>query len=152
VGIEALTVHMTVDGAGRAADWYTEALDAVEVSRITLPDERLIHVEMRLGPLTMMLADEFPEMSSFGPARLGGTYGAIYLHVSDVDTVWGRCLDAGATVVRPLADAFWGEREGQVLDPFGHRWGLTQRLRTVPIEEMQTLAAAAFAPAGQGAQ
>jgi PhnB protein len=131
------TIHLTVDGAARASVWYAEALDAIERNRIALPDGRLIHVELAFGDLTVMLADEFPEMSSWGPLHYGGSYGAIYLHVVDVDPVWSRALDAGATVVRPLADAFWGERDGQILDPFGHRWGLTQRLRDVPIDEMQ---------------
>jgi PhnB protein len=142
------TIHLTVDGAARASAWYDEALGAVERNRIALPDGRLIHVELGFGDLTVMLADEFPEMSSWGPLHYGGSYGAIYLHVVDVDAVWSRALDAGATVVRPLADAFWGERDGQVLDPFGHRWGLTQRLRDVSIEEMQRLATAAFSGEG----
>jgi PhnB protein len=95
-----------------------------------------------------MLADEFPEMTSFGPQHLDGTYGAIYLHLDDVDHVWDRAVRAGATVVRPLADVFWGEREGQILDPFGHRWGLTQHVRDVSIVEMQELATAAFSEHG----
>jgi uncharacterized glyoxalase superfamily protein PhnB len=139
---------MTVDGATEASDWYCSVLGAEEFSRITLPGGRLIHVELRFGDLTVMLADEFPELGSFGPKHIAGTYGAIYLHVDDVDAVWDGALAAGATVVRPLADSFWGERDGQLLDPLGHRWGLTQHLRDVSIAEMQELASAAFSENG----
>jgi PhnB protein len=142
------TIHLTVDDADRASAWYGSALGAVERNRITLPGGKLIHVEVSFGDLTVMLADEFPEMGSWGPLHLGGSYGAIYLHVDDVDVMWPRALSAGATVVRPLADAFWGERDGQILDPFGHRWGLTQKLREVSIEEMQRLATEAFSGGG----
>ena len=142
------TIHLTVDGADRASAWYGNALDAVERNRITLPGGRLIHVELSFGDFTVLLADEFPEMSSWGPLHFGGSYGAIYLHVDDVDVAWRRAVSAGATVVRPLTDAFWGEREGQILDPFGHRWGLTQKLRDVPLAEMQRLATAAFSGEG----
>jgi len=72
----------------------------------------------------------------------------IYLHLDDVDTAWERAVRAGATVVRPLANAFWGERDGQILDPFGHRWGLTQHVRDVSIIDMQELAASAFSENG----
>ena len=148
VAITESVLHLTVDGADRASAWYRSALGARERTRITLPAGKLIHVEVAFGDLTVMLADEFPDLNSFGPTHLGGTYGAIYLRVEDIDTVWERVVGAGATVVRPLADAFWGERDGQFLDPFGHRWGLTQRLREVSPEEMQRLAIAAFAGEG----
>jgi uncharacterized glyoxalase superfamily protein PhnB len=138
----------TVDGADAASAWYGNALGARERNRITLPGGKLIHVELRFGDLTVMLADEFPDLKSFGPRHLGGTNGAIYLHVDDVDTVWDRALRAGAAVVRPLADAFWGERDGQILDPFGHRWGLTQHVRDVSIAELQELATAALSESG----
>jgi uncharacterized glyoxalase superfamily protein PhnB len=144
VAITGFTIHLTVDGADDASAWYGDALGARERNRITLSGGKLIHVELRFGDLTVVLADEFSDLSSFGPRHLGGTYGAIYLHVDDVDAVWDRALRAGATVVRPLADVFWGEREGQILDPFGHRWGLTQHMHDVSIAEMQELATAAF--------
>jgi uncharacterized glyoxalase superfamily protein PhnB len=148
VAILGITIHLTVDGAEHASVWYANALDAKERNRITLPDGRLIHVELGFGDVTVMLADEFPEMTSFGPKHLDGTYGAIYLHLDDVDAVWERAVRAGATVVRPLANAFWGERDGQILDPFGHRWGLTQHVHDVSIVEMQELATSAFSENG----
>jgi PhnB protein len=148
VTITGSTIHLTVHTAAQASAWYAEAFGATEANCIKLPGGKLIHVEMHLGDLTLMLADEFPEMKSFGPKHLGGTYSAIYLHVDNVDTVWPRALAAGATVERELTDVFWGERDGQIIDPFGHRWGLTQHLRDVSIEEMQELATAAFSGEG----
>ena len=138
------TLHLTAKGAAEASAWYAAAFGAEELTRLEVPDGRLIHVQVRIGTLMLMLADEFPEMQSWGPEHFGGTYGAVYLHVDDVDAAWDRAVAAGATVIRPLSDAFWGEREGQLLDPFGHRWGLTQQLRQIPVEELQELTTAAF--------
>ncbi|MGW4392548.1 VOC family protein [Streptomyces sp. NPDC004685] len=139
------TLHLTARGTDEASSWYQKAFGAEELTRLVVPDGRLIHVQIRIGTLTLMLADEFPELKSFGPEHFGGTYGAIYLHVDDVDAAWQRAVDAGATVIRPLSDAFWGEREGQLLDPFGHRWGLTQHLRDMSLSELQELTNKAFA-------
>lgn len=139
------TLHLTVRDSDEASTWYQHAFGAEELSRLLVPGGRLIHVQVRIGTLTLMLADEFPEMNSFGPQHFGGTYGAVYLHVGDADVAWQRALGAGATVIRPLRDAYWGEREGQLLDPFGHRWGLTQHLRDVPLTELQRLTTEAFA-------
>lgn len=142
--ITSHTVHLSVAGADAAAQWYADAFGASERSRILLPGDRLIHVQLRIGDLDVTIADEFPELDSYGPVHFGGTYGAIYLHVDDVDAAWQQAVGAGAEVVRPVSDAFWGEREGQLLDPFGHRWGLTQHLRDVSPAELQRLATAAF--------
>ena len=146
VSIEVMiTIHMIADGADRASRWYQDIFGAVERSRIELPDGRLIHVELALSGSALMLADEFPEHQALSPATTGQVSATFYLHVEDVDTVWQRALTGGAEVVRDLAETFWGEREGQITDPFGHRWGLTQHLRDVPIEEMARKAADAFA-------
>lgn len=138
------TLHLTARGTDEASAWYQRAFGAEELTRLVVPGGRLIHVQIRIGALTLMLADEFPELESYGPQHFGGTYGAIYLHTDDVDTAWQQAVDAGATVIRPLSDAFWGEREGQLLDPFGHRWGLTQHLHDVPLAELQEATTAAF--------
>ncbi|MZD06379.1 VOC family protein [Streptomyces sp. SID5785] len=142
------TLHLTARGTDEASRWYRTAFGAEELVRLEVPGGRLIHVRIRIGDLTLMLADEFPELESYGPEHFGGTYGAVYLHTDDVDAAWQRAVDAGATVLRPLADTYWGEREGQVLDPFGHRWGLTQHLRDVPHAELQARTSEAFAGLG----
>jgi PhnB protein len=144
LSITAHTVHLTASPAGTASDWYARAFGAEELTRLVVPGGRLVHVQVRIGTLTVMLADEFPELDSFGPEHFGGTYGAIYLHVDDVDKAWHQATAAGASVIRPLSDAFWGAREGQILDPFGHRWGLSRQLRDVPLDELQELTTKAF--------
>ena len=106
-------------------------------------------VELRFGDSTLMLADEFPEMGIVSPQTLGGTYMALHLMVDDVDRVWQRALDAGAEVFHPLQNSFWGERHGQVIDPFGHRWGLAQHLRDVSPQEMVRAAQEMFATGGE---
>lgn len=144
IGPFAITPHIVVRGAGRAAEWYRTALGAEERSRVPLPDGRLMSVELRFGGSTVMVADEFPEMGILSPQSLGGTPVVLNLSTGDVDALWRRAVDAGAEVRHPLGDAFWGERHGQLVDPFGHRWGLAQRLRDVPHEEIVRAAAAAF--------
>jgi PhnB protein len=94
----------------------------------------------------MMLADEFPDHEAFSPATTGHTSAVFYVECANVDDVWERAITGDATVVRPLADVFWGEREGQIIDPFGHQWGLTQHIRDVPLDEMTAMAAQVFGP------
>ena len=123
MSVHTITPHVVVRDAARAVDWYTNVLGAEERLRIPVPDGRLMSVELRFGDSTVMLADEFPEMGIVSPQTLGGTYMALHLMVEDVEGVWQRALDAGAEVFHPLQDSFWGERHGQVVDPFGHRLG-----------------------------
>jgi PhnB protein len=139
-----ITPHLVVRNAERAAGWYARALGAQERGRIEVPGGRLLQVELRFGDATVMLADEFPELDVLSPLSLGGTATVLHLVVENVDAVWQRAVAAGAAVRQPLADAFWGERYGQITDPFGHRWGLAQRLREVPPEEVQRAATALF--------
>ena len=151
MSMHTITPHVVVRDAARAVDWYTNVLGAEERLRIPVPDGRLMSVELRFGDSTVMLADEFPEMGIVSPQTLGGTYMALHLMVEDVDGVWQRALDAGAEVFHPLQDSFWGERHGQVIDPFGHRWGLAQHLRDVSHEELVRAADEMFATAGEDA-
>jgi PhnB protein len=151
MSMHTITPHVVVRDAARAVDWYTNVLGAEERLRIPVPDGRLMSVELRFGDSTVMLADEFPEMGIVSPQTLGGTYMALHLMVEDVDGVWQRALDAGAEVFRPLQDSFWGERGGQVIDPFGHRWGLAQHLRVVSHEELVRAAQEMFATASEDA-
>jgi PhnB protein len=139
-----ITTHIIVHDAAAAARWYTDVLGAEEHSRITLPDDRLLHLELWFGPSVVMVADEFPEHQALSPRTTGCTSAVLYLQTADVDAMWARALDGSAEVLRPLADSFWGEREGQIIDPFGHRWGLSQHVRDVSIEEMSRAAAEVF--------
>ncbi len=143
-----ITVHIIVRDADAASAWYQDVFAAVERSRIVLPDGKLIHVEVDVDGTSLMLADEFPDHQAFSPATTGHTSAVFYVGCGNVDDVWERAIAGGATVVRPLADVFWGERDGQIIDPFGHRWGLTQHLHDVSIEKLQELATAAFSGEG----
>jgi PhnB protein len=144
-----ITAHIVVRGARRAAEWYADAFGAVEENRIAVPDGRFLEIALRIGNSPLMLCDEFPEMAVLSPLSVGGTYGALHIATDEVDVLWARALAAGAEVHQPLQDAFWGERTGQVIDPFGHRWGLSQHLRDVPPSEVAAGVAAMFGAAPQ---
>jgi PhnB protein len=146
--MSTLTSHLVTRDAARAAAWYTSALGAKENGRITLPGGQVLSIELQFGDSVLAIADEFPDMGIVSPLTLGGTYGALHLAVDDADAVWQQALGAGATVFEPLHDAFWGDRTGQFIDPFGHRWAVDQHLRDVPPDEVARRAAAAFAGEG----
>jgi PhnB protein len=139
-----ITVHIVVSDAAKASDWYRRALGAEERGRIEVPGGKLMQAELWFGDSQVMLADEFPELGVLSPPSIGGTATVLHLRTDDVDALWQRALDAGAEVRQPLADAFWGERYGQITDPFGHRWGLAQRIRDVPQEEIEQAVARLF--------
>jgi PhnB protein len=139
-----VTPHIVVRDASRAADWYERALGAEERSRVPLPGGKVMTVELWFGDSPVMIADEFPDLGIVSPLTLGGTYGALHLTTDDVDALWQRALDAGAEVFHPLGDTFWGERFGQIIDPFGHRWGMATHLRDVPADEVARAAAEMF--------
>jgi PhnB protein len=126
--VATITTHMVAHDASAAAQWYVDNLGAEERGRIAVPDGRLMQVELRFGDSQVMLCDEFPEMEVLAPTTIGGTAVVLHLQCEDVDATWGRALAAGATVRTELADQEWGERYGQITDPFGHRWGLAQPL------------------------
>ena len=132
-----ITAHLVVGDAARAAAWYAAVFGAEERGRLEVPGGKLMQVELRLGDSTVMLADEFPEMGVLSPLGVGGTATVLHLSTDDADAVWQRALEGGAEVRQPLQDAFWGERYGQITDPFGHRWGIAQHLRDVPREELE---------------
>ena len=140
-----ITPHIVVQGAERAAAFYREAFGAEEVSRIPTPDGRLMSVELRIGETRMHLADEFHELGVLAPPTIGGTPVVLALDVTDAETVFAQAVGAGAHVRQPLRDTFWGDLHGQLDDPFGHRWNISQHLRDVPHEEVVAAAAQAFA-------
>jgi PhnB protein len=141
----SITPHIVVQGADRAAAFYCNAFGAEEISRIPLPDGRLMSVELRIGDSTLHLADEFPEMGVLAPPSIGGTAVVLALDVSDAEGVFAQAIAAGADVRQPLTDMFWGDLHGQLDDPFGHRWNIGQHLRDVPHDEIVAAAAQAFA-------
>jgi PhnB protein len=143
-GIHTITPHIVVSDAAAAAEWYVQVLGAEERSRLEVRGGKLMQVELWFGDSAVMLADEFPDAGVLAPPSVGGTATVLHMSTNDVDAVWNRAVDAGAEVRQPLHDAFWGERYGQITDPFGHRWGLAQHLRDVPRQEIEQAAAATF--------
>jgi len=139
-----LSIHLVVPDASEAAAWYAQAFGAQERSRIPLPGGVVMVVEVDFGGPVVHVAGEFPDAGIVSPLTIGGTATVIQLNVDDVDAAWARALHAGATVHHELADTFWGERHGQITDPFGHRWNLAQRIRDVPHDELVAAAARAF--------
>jgi PhnB protein len=137
----AVLPHLTVDDAAAAVDFYVKAFNGVELGRVPGPDgKKLIHAAVQINGSTVMLADDFPEMNdgkSSTPTALGGTPVTIHLVVTDVDVKFQRAVDAGATVVMPVDDQFWGDRYGVLRDPFGHQWSLGQPVREVSPEEIE---------------
>ncbi|MDQ1610055.1 MAG: PhnB protein, partial [Microbacteriaceae bacterium] len=122
----SITAHIVVQGADRAAGFYRDAFGAEEIERIPTPDGRLMSVQLRIGESMVHLADEFPEMGVLAPPSIGGTPVVLALDVADAEAVFAQAIAAGAEVRQPLQDMFWGDRHGQVADPFGHRWNIAQ--------------------------
>jgi PhnB protein len=139
-----VTPHLVVRDAAAASEWYQRALGAEERGRIPVPGGRFMQIELRFGDSTVMIADEFPELRVVSPRSVGGTVGALVIHTDDVDALWRRALEEGAEVSVPLQEMFWGDRHGEIFDPFGHRWGLAQHLRDVPADQIRAAAAAMF--------
>jgi PhnB protein len=140
-----LTAHIVVHGADEAAAFYQAAFGAEEISRIPTPDGRLMSVQLRIADSVLHIADEFPEMGVLAPPSIGGTAVVLSLEVSDAKTAFAQAVEAGATVRQPLQEMFWGDLHGQLDDPFGHRWNISQHLREIPHEEVVAAAAKLFA-------
>jgi PhnB protein len=140
----AVSAHIVVPEAGAAADWYAQAFGAEEQSRVPLPSGKVMTVELSFGDSVVHVASEFPEFGILSPAAIGGTATVLQIETDDADTAWKRAVEAGAEVLHELADQFWGERQGQLTDPFGHRWNIAQRVRDVPHDEIVAAAAQVF--------
>jgi uncharacterized glyoxalase superfamily protein PhnB len=140
----ALTPHIVVQGADRAATFYAEAFGAEEISRIPTPDGRYMSIRLRIGDALLHVADEFPEMGVLAPPSIGGTAVVLSLDVADAQAAFAQAIRAGGTVRQPLQDMFWGDLHGQLDDPFGHRWNISQHLRDVPHDEVVAAAARLF--------
>lgn len=136
-GYHSVTPYLLIRGASAAIDFYARAFGAVEGLRLTGPDGRIGHAEIRIGDSHLMLADEHPEMDFLGPQSRGGTSVTMHLYVADADAVFARAIAAGAKELRPLCDQFYGDRSGAVTDPWGHVWSIASRIEDVTSEEIQ---------------
>ncbi len=148
-GYHNVTPYLVIKGAAAAIDFYKQALGAVEVMRMPQPDGRVGHAELKFGDSFVMLADEFPEMNVVGPKTLGNTSVALLLYVDDVDKAVERAVSLGATIKKPIADQFYGDRTGTIEDPFGHKWTLAVHLEDVSPEEMERRMAAMAEEVGE---
>ena len=136
-GMHSLTPHIVCRDANAAMDFYVRAFGAVDSGRLPGPDGKLMHGMMQIGDSSLMLVDENPEWSMNSPLTLGGTPVTLHLYVADADAALAQAVEAGATLTMPAADMFWGDRYGQVRDPFGHTWSIATHIRDVSPEEIQ---------------
>ncbi len=139
----AITPHLVCAGAAEATDFYTKAFGATEMIRLPASNGKLMHACVNINGSAVMLADESPEHGMLGPKSLNGTPVTIHLNVPNVDAFFNQAVYAGATVIMPVADMFWGDRYGVVEDPFGHRWSIATTQRRLTKEELVVAARAA---------
>ena len=136
-GFHTITPHLTVKNGAQAIEFYKKAFGAEVLRAVKGPDGSLMHADLRIGDSMLMLNDEFPDWKVLGPQSLGGTAVTVHVYVQDADTAFQRALDAGCTVKMPLMDQMWGDRYGQVVDPFGHQWSIATHIEDPTPEEIQ---------------
>jgi PhnB protein len=145
-GYHTATPYLIIQGAAGALEFYKKAFAARELMRFPGPGGKVMHAEIKIGDSLIMLADEFPEMGFRSPQALGGSPVGIALYVEDVDAVFDRAVTAGAKVVKPVQDQFYGDRSGTVTDPYGHVWTIATHKEDVSHEEIQKRMAAMKPP------
>jgi len=144
-GYHTVSPYLAVQDAARAIDYYVKAFGGKEVVRMNAPDGTIGHAELQIGDSHVMLADPFPQSSTRPPKELGGTSVSVFLYVEDVDATVKQAVDAGGTLTMEVADQFWGDRFGSLMDPFGHSWSVATHVEDVRPEEMAERAKAAMA-------
>ena len=141
-GYEGATPYLICKDAARALEFYRKAFGATEFMRMPMPGGKIGHAEIRIGRAVIMLADECPEMGARGPQSPGSAAVSLLIYVEDVDALVTRAVAAGAKILRPLADQFYGDRSCTLADPSGHVWTFATHKEDVSMEEMQKRAAA----------
>jgi PhnB protein len=136
-GMHTVTPHLICDGAAEAIEFYKKAFNATEKSRLPGPNGKLMHASIQVGDSTIMLVDEMPQHGALSPKSLKGSPVAIHLYVEDADAFAARAVAAGAQMTMPITDMFWGDRFGQFVDPFGHRWSVATKVRDLSPHEIQ---------------
>ena len=143
--IKEMFPYLRVKGAAAAIDFYVQVFGARERFRLVEPGGRIGHAELDIGNAVLMLSDEYPEINCVGPQSLGGVASSIHLHVDDADALAARAVAAGAVMLRPPTDEFYGERSCKISDPFGHEWMIGHEIEQMTPEEMQRRYNALFA-------
>jgi PhnB protein len=136
-GYEGAIPYLSCKNSAAAIDFYKKAFGATELMRMTQPDGRVGHAELKIGGALIMMADEFPEMGVLSPQSLGGSPVGIHIYVQDVDAVAERAVAAGAKLLRPVADQFYGDRSATMEDPYGHKWFFATHKEDVSPEELK---------------
>ena len=150
-GYHTVTASLCIRGADRALEFYQKAFGAQVLMRHPGTGGKIMHAEIKIGDSIVFISDEFPDMGSCrAPETLSGTTSGLFLYLPNVDAAFDRAVKAGAKVLMPLADMFWGDRFGQVQDPFGHVWSLATHTEDLTPEQMTQRQQAAFAPAKAG--
>ncbi len=144
-GYRTVTPYLVCRGAAGAIDFYKRAFGAKEKMRMPGPDGRVAHAEIQIGDSRVMLGDEWPEMGAKSPEMLGGSAGGVFLYVKNVDAFTNKAIGAGATVVMPVQDMFWGDRYGKLKDPFGHEWSIATHKEDLTPKQMAKRGQAAMA-------
>jgi PhnB protein len=144
-GYHSVSPHLVTREAAKAIEFYKKAFEAQEIARMPGPDGKsIMHAQIKIGDSMVMLNDEFPQMGAFSPQHLNGTPVTIHLYVKNVDEVYNRAVQNGAKPLMPPKDMFWGDRYGQITDPFGHRWSIATHIQDLTPAEMAKGAAEAM--------
>lgn len=144
-GFHTLTPYLVVRNARNAIEFYKRAFGAEVLGIHDSPDGKVMNASLRIGNSIFMLNDEFPNMGAcVSPQTLGGTTSMIHIYIEDVDSAFGRAVAAGATATQPVMDTFWGDRYGQLQDPYGHRWSLATHKEDLTAEEIEKRGKAVF--------
>ena len=149
-GFHTATPALVVGDAKRAVEFYGRAFGAERINLFETPDGRVVHAQIRIGDSFVFLSDEFGEMNMRSPAATGACSSSLYLYVGDADALFARAVAAGAVPVVPMNDAFWGDRHGVVVDPFGHAWSILTHKRDMTDGEIRAGAAEFYASGGCG--
>jgi uncharacterized glyoxalase superfamily protein PhnB len=142
-GFGSLSVHLTVNGTAKYIEFLQQAFDAVELNRSASQDGRLLNASVRIGDSILMLNDVFPEFGGKPPAP-GDWPIRLTLYLPDADSAWAKSLSAGCSVVMPIREQFWGDRYGEVKDPFGFVWAIATHLEDLGPEEIEARRRQAF--------
>lgn len=148
-GYHTLTPYLMVNGAAKAIEFYTQAFNAAELYRLGAPGGKIGHAEIQIGDSRIMLADDFGGESAFRTSQPGaGSPVGLHLYVKDVDAMFAQATSAGAKVIKPVQDQFYGDRTGTLEDPFGHIWFLATHKEDLSLDEIKQRAAAMFKQGG----
>lgn len=144
-GFHTITPYLVVRDASKAVDFYKKAFGAEVRGIHYTPDGKIMNADLKIGDSIVLMSDEFPAMKVLSPQSLGGSSVTIHIYTEDVDANFNRAVSAGATVVMPVMDMFWGDRYGQLADPFGHRWSLATHIEDLTSDEIEKRGQAAMA-------